>query len=391
MQARFLQGLGPVPPVLGLAVSGGGDSVALLVLAVQAGIPCRVVTVNHGLRPDAAAEAEGVAALCARLGVPHEVVEWRWDGRGNLPDAARQARRRLIAAWAGQGATVALGHTRDDVAETFLMRLARGAGLDGLSSMAGAWDEHGVAWRRPLLSFGREELRDLLRASGIGWAEDPTNDDPAYDRARARAALTDLPLGLDAERLATVAGHLARARDALDVCVTDVARQRVVVDRGDVLIDPQGAEPEILRRLLLRAVAWVGGRPYPPRAASVARAMAALHADDPAAVQGCGMVAQRGRWRVFREWAAVRDTVSTGSVWDRWRVAPVAVGQHIKALGPAVADCPSWRETGLPRRSLMASPAVWDGDRLVAAPLAGFGSTSAHTVRPLNGLNPTRE
>lgn len=387
-QVRFLEGLGPVPPVLGLAVSGGGDSVALLVLAVEAGIPCHAITIDHGLRPEAAAEARDVARLCARLGVTHRVVEWHWDGHGNLPDAARRARRRLIAEWArGAGiGTVALGHTRDDVAETFLMRLARGAGLDGLAAMSSAWDEHGIHWRRPVLGIAREELREVLRQRGIGWAEDPTNDDPAYDRARARAALPDLPLGLNAERLAEVATHLAQARRVVEGATSAAARDHLVVDRGDVLIDPAGLEPELLRRLLLRAIAWIGGQGYAPRSASVSRALAALAAGRPAAVQGCGMVAQRGRYRIHREWAAVRDlTGRPDAQWDRWRLSgPAHPGLHVAALGAGVALCPDWRATGLPRRSLLASPAVWDGARLVAAPLAGFGCWTAEPVCPLS-------
>ena len=115
---------------MGLAVSGGGDSMAMLHLAAASGLPVRVVTVDHGLRAGAAAEATEVGRICAGLGLPHEVLRWHWDGCGNLQDAARRGRRAVMADWAqrvGVGA-VALAHTQDDVAETFLMRLARGAG-----------------------------------------------------------------------------------------------------------------------------------------------------------------------------------------------------------------------------------------------------------------------
>ena len=393
MQARFLQGLGPVPPVLGLAVSGGGDSVALLMLAVGAGIDCRVATIDHGLREESAREAADVADLCATHGIPHQTLHWTWDGAGNLSDAARRARRRLIAEWAvGQGVGhVALGHTRDDVAETFLMRLARGAGLDGLSAMSASWFEHGVNWHRPLLAIGREELRVYLRDRGARWAEDPTNTDPAYDRARARAALGHLPLGLTAERLADVAGHLAEARRALDAATLTAARLHLRIDHGDVLIDPDGLDPEMSRRLVLRAVAWIGGNPYPPRGASVARALDALQQGRPAAVQGCGMVAQSGLFRIYREWAAVRGL--TGPVnhrWDRWRLSgPAGADLHVAALGAAgLLHCPNWRGTGLPRRSLLASPAVWRGEMLVSAPLAGLSNGwTAVTDRPSSVLS----
>nr|WP_241557887.1 tRNA lysidine(34) synthetase TilS [Falsirhodobacter deserti] len=375
-----------MPPVLGLAVSGGGDSVALLVLAVEAGIACRAVTVDHGLRAEAAQEARDVAQLCARLGVPHSTLHWQWDGQGNLSDAARRARRRLIAAWAVENGIdiVALGHTRDDVAETFLMRLARGAGLDGLAAMSGDWVERGIRWTRPLLSVGREELRDLLRARQIPWADDPTNEDPAYDRVRARAALPDLPLGLTAGRLADVAGHLAEARRALQAATDLAARHHLSVQAGDVLIDPEGLDPEMARRLVLRAIAWRGGNPYPPRAASVARALSALAEGQRAAVQGCGMVAQGGRWRIFRDWAAVRDLkVPVTGIWDGWQLdGPRREGLHLAALGAeGLAACPGWRSLGVPRPSLLSTPAVWEGPRLVAAPLAGLSvGWTAHRV-----------
>ncbi|MCB2123065.1 MAG: tRNA lysidine(34) synthetase TilS, partial [Rhodobacteraceae bacterium] len=123
---------------LGVAVSGGSDSTALLCLLADlrgtGGPDLAAVTVDHGLRPEAAGEARSVAALCARLGVSHTICRWDgWDGTGNLPDQARRARQNLIAGWAsglGIGA-VALAHTRDDQAETVLLRLARGSGVDG--------------------------------------------------------------------------------------------------------------------------------------------------------------------------------------------------------------------------------------------------------------------
>ena len=164
---------------LGVAVSGGGDSVALLLMlaTVARGRPLAAVTVDHGLRPESGDEAAAVEALCAARGIPHATLRWNgWDGAGNLQDRARQARRTLIGAWAranGIGA-VALGHTLDDQAETFLMRLARGSGVDGLSGMAPATRAEGVLWLRPLLgraSGGPARLaggrrRPLGRGSG---------------------------------------------------------------------------------------------------------------------------------------------------------------------------------------------------------------------------------
>lgn len=368
---------------LGIAVSGGGDSMALLcALAARGGLPLRAVTVDHGLRPEAAEEARLVAETCAGLGVPHTTLRWQgWDGAGNLQYAARRARYRLIGDWAaGHGITrVALGHTRDDQAETVLMRLARGAGVDGLSAMAPARDEVGVTWLRPFLCVGRAELRAYLRDRGQRWIEDPSNEDARFERVQARRALAELaPLGIDAHGLAATAARMASARAALEACTAEAAARIATEDRGDALIDRAGlaAQPdEIARRLVIAALGWVASADYPPRAEALAETLAALDRAPRATLQGCLISQEGGRLRIAREPAAVaRITAPPGAPWDgRWRlVGPAAPGMELRALGEAgLAECPGWRETGLPRASLLASPAVWQGDRLVAAPLAG--------------------
>jgi len=209
--AAALDGLRPEAIVV--AVSGGGDSLALMHLAADwaGGAPLAAVTVDHGLRPESAAEAREVARAAGALGLRHETLLWRgWDGHGNLQAAARDARHALIAEWArteGRG-TVLLGHTRDDQAETVLMALARAAGPDGLSAMQAACEARGVLWLRPLLGVGREELRAELRRRGAAWAEDASNADPRFERVRARRALRALaPVGIDAPALTSDTTH----------------------------------------------------------------------------------------------------------------------------------------------------------------------------------------
>ncbi len=379
---RFLNGPGLADVrALGIAVSGGGDSMALLHLAAEAGIAARAVTVDHGLRPEAAAEAAEVARVCAGLGVPHDTLRWQgWDGRGNLQDQARRARYGLMADWARAAGldAVALGHTRDDVAETFLMRLARGAGVDGLAAMQARRRHEGMLWLRPLLRFSRHDLREDLRRRGAGWIEDPSNENPAFDRVRIRKAMAGLAdLGLGCERLAQVAGHLADVRAALDHQTRQAAGRLVTLDRGDVILGHEALTlpAEILRRLLRQAVQWVASTEYGPRGPSLAQATARLTEGRGVTLHGCRLVLRREGLRIFREWQAVRGVVSaTDAPWDgRWRLeGPEIAGQQVRALGPlGLLSCPDWRASGMPRTSLLASPAVWLGDVLVAAPLAG--------------------
>ncbi|MBL8574668.1 MAG: tRNA lysidine(34) synthetase TilS [Hyphomicrobiaceae bacterium] len=208
-----------------LAVSGGGDSMALLVLAAEwrdrQPDPPRlsVLSVDHRLRAEAADECRLVAERARGLGLPAEILEWGGDKpRTGLQSAARAARRRLLATAARRiGAdAIALAHSRDDQAETILMRLARGSGPRGLAGMAARSEIDGIALLRPLLDIGGARLRASLAARSLDWIEDPSNGDDRFTRIRWRRLLPLLgELGLDAARLADFAGRMGR----LDVAV----------------------------------------------------------------------------------------------------------------------------------------------------------------------------
>ena len=382
--------------MLGLAVSGGGDSVALLHLAVEAGLTVEVATVDHGLRPEAADEAAAVAAACAGLGVAHEVLRWHWDGRGNLQDAARRGRLALLSGWAARRglAGVALGHTRDDVAETFLMRLARDAGVDGLAAMAARREVGGVTFLRPMLGIGRTELRGWLLARGLGWAEDASNADGRFQRVRARRAVAAMEeVGVGAGAIAALASRMAEVRDALDAVTAEAAARVARLDRGDVILDAAGlaALPqEVRRRLVLAALRWIGSAEYGPRGAEVERFLRALSDGRAATLGGVRLTAGPGRLRLTREARAVAGvTAAPGEVWDgRWLVSgPDSNGLTVRALGEkGLLSCPGWRGVAVPRLSLIASPAIWRGEALLAAPLAGFGAGWRADCTPPQGV-----
>ncbi|MBB3694087.1 tRNA lysidine(34) synthetase TilS [Sphingomonas sp. BK580] len=237
---------------VGVAVSGGPDSVALLLLAAAAR-PGEVVaaTVDHRLRPAGADEAAMVSALCERLRVPHATLVPATPIVGSsLQRRAREARYAALTGWAARERVDALltAHHADDQAETLLMRLNRASGLTGLSAIRAARREGATLLLRPLLAWRRAELRALVEASGAPFVDDPSNADPRHDRTRVRAALAATP-ALDPAALAAAAGYLAEAEEV-------IARQADSLwaarwhgpDRPLAIAD----EPRELRRRLLR-------------------------------------------------------------------------------------------------------------------------------------------
>ncbi|ATE66008.1 tRNA lysidine(34) synthetase TilS [Rhizorhabdus dicambivorans] len=241
---------------LGIAVSGGPDSMALLHLAAVA-FPGRIeaATVDHGLRAGSPAEAALVGRASEALGVPHAILHVDVAREASLQAAARRARYEALAAWArerGLGA-VATAHHADDQAETLLMRLGRGAGLAGLGGIRERRDLGGVLLVRPLIGWRRSELAAVV--ADVETADDPSNADPRYDRTHARALLAALGDRLDPLRIAASAAHLAQADEALEWIVSEAVRSRVErCADGRILADIEGLPREIARRILARLV-----------------------------------------------------------------------------------------------------------------------------------------
>lgn len=380
------------PGPLGLAVSGGGDSLAMLQaladLAPGFGWGLSVATVDHGLRPEAADEARMVARHCAALGVAHQTLRWDHGGavRGNLMEAARRARYRLLADWAQDLGRVAVAHTADDQAETLLMGLSRAAGLDGLAGLRPEWTLDGVRFIRPFLAVTRAEMQGFLVDCGVLWADDPTNDDPAFDRVRARRAMLALrDLGVTPAKMARVARNLAAVQADLRGIVADAAARVVTETAGALQFDAAGVAAlpdEVARRLVQAAVLWLSGQDHPPRGASLARFVVALRAGRPATLSGCRL--RRGL--MVREPRALGAPVPLGQLWDgRWRVT--GPGGEVRALGAeGLAQVPDWRARGIARDAALVLPGVWAADRLVAAPILTFGEEYAATLAAGFGL-----
>jgi tRNA(Ile)-lysidine synthase len=224
-----------------LAVSGGPDSIALMWLAARwrgglsRGPSLLAVTVDHGLRAESAREAREVKRLARTLGVPHRTMRWAGQKpKSAVPAAARSARYRLLATIARQsGAShILTAHTRDDQAETVLMRLLRGSGINGLAAMARESEREGVFLVRPFLNISKAQLIATLEKAKIGYADDPTNRDLRFTRPRIRHLIEGLGAeGGDARNLARLASRLARANAAIEVLTDGAARFLALRDR----------------------------------------------------------------------------------------------------------------------------------------------------------------
>jgi len=247
---------------LGLAVSGGPDSLALLTLAAEA-YPGAIaaITVDHGLRPEAADEAHYVASVCAQLGVPHTIKTPAQPITGNLQSAARASRYALLEDWSQREnlCWIATAHHADDQLETVLMRLMRGSGIDGLSAIRTV---NGKIIR-PLLGVRKADLVAHIESSGLKAIADPSNEDDAFDRVRLRKTLSDFP-DFDPERLARSAKAMREASDALRWACKQESERHVERRDDTVILTRTDYPAELLRRMVIMCL----NRVEPAHAAS---------------------------------------------------------------------------------------------------------------------------
>jgi tRNA(Ile)-lysidine synthase len=308
-------------PAIVLAVSGGPDSIALMWLAarwrraLRRGPDLIAVTIDHGLRSEAAREARDVKRLARELDLSHRTL--RWTGakpKTGLPAAARDARYRLLAKAAkASGAThVLTAHTRDDQAETVLMRMSRGSGIAGLAAMARQSQRDGVVLVRPLLDIPKARLVATLQQAKIGFADDPTNRDANFTRPRFRALMPALAAeGFDARNLARLASRLARANAALELLVDGAERYLALgeADRTHAGFDANAfatLAEEIRLRLLLRRIDRVGHE-GPAELGKVEALLAALD-------RACAKTGHKGRFRLKQTLAGALVSLVDGRI-----------------------------------------------------------------------------
>jgi len=303
---RFAADLGALVPAdtrLGVAVSGGPDSLALLLLAAAArpGL-VDAATVDHGLRPESGDEAAMVAGVCEHLGVQHRTLlaDWPVAPTTNVQAAARNMRYRLLNEWAIDRdlRAVATAHHADDQAETLLMRLLRGAGVGGLGATRPKRPLSEQAMLvRPLLGWRKSELVRVATEAGLSPVDDPSNRDPRHDRSRIRKLLNDAEWA-DSARLAASASALRDADEALDWALAPLIGSRISQDGDALLIEPVDLPRELKRRLLLAAFAEFGAPA--PRGPDAIRALDALERGETVTLSGLKLEGGT-RWRLSLE------------------------------------------------------------------------------------------
>lgn len=316
---------GPV----GLAVSGGSDSIALMHLAARwAKAESRrllVLTVDHGLRPEAAAEAAFVASEARALGLCHKVL--RWTAPVARQAAARRARHALLASALREagGSLLMTGHTADDQAETFMIRARQGSGWYGLAgmrclSLSPVWPEGEGIWiHRPLINLARAGLRRELEAIGASWTEDPSNENPAFERVRVRQRLAKSP-GL-AGRIHACQSRFTILRAIEDAALAVWLEGCVEIGpEGRLVVSPAGLPEERLARALGLLVQAAAGRDTPPRSQALASLAARINRDPGfrgATLGGVRLRPSRDRLVLTAEAAATRKPPSAAQLSTR--------------------------------------------------------------------------
>jgi tRNA(Ile)-lysidine synthase len=336
-----------------LAVSGGSDSTALMRLAKswadseQPGLKLSILTVDHGLRPEAAEEARRVHGWASSLGLSHHVLEWQGPKPGTgIQARAREARYGLMARWCrDNGAGMLLtGHTLDDQAETVLMRLGRTLSPASLSGIAAEGHWEGLALLRPLLKVRREALRDYLTSIGQDWIEDASNDDRRYERVRVRQALAGLHgQNVTPERLAALAEASARTNLLLETLAGQWLSSWLKEEEAGICHVPR--EPFLVlphalqQHILARIVRHYGGGQSQPEAGELRR-LARWVAEGPVrCTLGGALLGRRkaGFWAA-REAGRVSPVPlvipeSGAAVWDGRFLVTAAPGASVSAAG----------------------------------------------------------
>jgi len=297
---------------LAVACSGGGDSMALTLLAQewaeQNGIELIAITVNHNLRAEAEAEAMQVGVWLAERNIKHVILTWQGEKpASNIQETARKERYRLMCEFCKEQGieNLLVAHHLEDQAETFMLRLIRGSGVDGLAAMAKISTQNGLNIIRPLLGVQKASLLDYLQSKNQQYVNDPSNRNLAYDRIKVRKFLPELAkLGLSVERIAATAANMARAREYLD-CETQefIATNCEFLQDRSVILQALPQSEEIALRVLAALLMQIGGSEVKPRLNSLQRVYQHISQDKfkPITLGGCVFKYRKGTILILPE------------------------------------------------------------------------------------------
>lgn len=272
--------------VVAVGVSGGADSLALVFQAAEElavfGRKIVALTVDHGLRPTSRLEAEYVAGLMQKYGIEHHILTWTGKKpTTGIEEAARQARYALIAEWCSQNNVRVLltAHHAKDQAETFLMRLQRGSGLEGLCGIREYSVRDGLVILRPLLAVNPENLRDYLRQRAIVWVEDESNRDTTFLRGKIRQYLPELTenIGINIEKICNAVHNLQSAEDYIEQQLDLLLTHDVIWDFGTVCRFRYADYLSWHKEMKFRVLARLCRREYIPRAERILALVNALN------------------------------------------------------------------------------------------------------------------
>ena len=318
-----------------VAVSGGADSLALLLLATDWALAKQIslnaLTVDHGLRAESGAEAALVSEWCAELGISHDILYWMDEKPSSgVQEAARSARYELLEEWCVQHGVedLLVAHTENDQAETFLFRMSRGSGPDGLAAMPLVSNRDHIRIVRPLLTIGRKRVEATLATSGYAWINDPSNRNTRFARVRMRDRLKRLEdQGIGSASIAGTARIFGRLRLAREQRISALAKNiSKLFPEGYAVIDRMGlitADPEIAAAMVPALVTQIGGREYAPRRSRTSKLLDFLRDPDRIGTRtlgNCVISVNEGEIKIYREYGTISDKVpvrcSSCVTWD---------------------------------------------------------------------------
>ena len=381
---------------IGLAVSGGGDSIGMLVLASEWAIINKkkiyVVTVNHNLRKEAKEEVIFTREFTKKLGFSHSTLDWKKPLKiGNLQSQASLARKKLISNWAKENniKTVLLAHTIDDQVETILMRFSRGSGVDGLIGMKKLVEIHGIFWVRPLLTITRSNLRKFLKLKKINWVEDPSNKDRKYLRVKFRNVISQLgEIGINTNLVVNTSVRMENAKKVLNDVAVEAFNNFVKLKKwGDIEISKDIfnlCREDTFLRTLAGIIKGISGSIYRPRYKELINFVEDLNNKNFKARTLSGVLARaisQNKVVLRREPShplCVSNPKSVNFIWDgRWLVflsRILSKSEHIGPLGEnGYQQIKNQVEKKAFNECFLSTPALFLKDRVISSPALEYG------------------